>query len=345
MLHVMILLGLTVLAPFCIGLLPVRFMEEKHQSFGMVYVSGWLTMFALCQLLVIPFIVNEKEFSLVSAVYTLLLAALCAAAIIAGRGVFVRSVKNTFSFGDYSGMEKLLWLLVLALIVFQIAASYYMQYLDGDDSVFTALALGIQNGDGMYLKNPNYGYSQELDTRHALSPVPVFIAWLGRLTGIHATVLSHSYLGGIFLLLMYVIYGQLAKQLFPEKRKNIPVFLLFLNLWYLFGNVSLYTVETFAYTRTWQGKAMFGNLVVPAMFLWIMFAAREEMRAGEWALLFCLSAVAAFTTSTGIFMFPIFMALAGILLALWKKKLVLLFEFGVCCIPSMVYGILYLFLK
>lgn len=345
MTQIMILTGILLLAPFIIGLLPMRFMRAEHRSLGMAYASGWLMMFALFQFMAIPFIVAERDFSEAERLYNLLLLTVLAVSVIFGIKTVRECAKNSFLTKNADKWTRLLWAAVFLLIAFQMAASVAMQYLDGDDALYVTTALQTQVDDEMYLKNPYYGYSQELDVRHALSPVPVFLAWIARTAGIHVTVLCHSIMGAVFLFLMYVLYGQIAKRLFMDKPKNVPLFLLYLNVWYLFGNVSLFTAETFAYTRTWQGKAMFGNLVVPAMFLWMFFAVRDEMKAGEWCMLFALSAVAAFTTSTGIFMFPIFMAFAGILLALYHKKLVILFEFAACCTPSIVYGILYLFLR
>lgn len=331
--------GIIFAAPLCIGLLPVSFMQERHRNIGMVYSCGWLMMFASFQLMVIPFIVNRIGFSVVARLFTGIVLALCLLGI--GCGIWKRNLvwrlpaKRTW----------FLWGMIVLLVVMQMVFSFYMQYLDGDDAYYVAMSLSILTDDKMYLTNPYYGYSQELDVRHALSPVPIFIAWMGRVTGMHVTVLSHSFLGPAFILVRNVLYGLIGSRIFEKEQEKVPLFLLFLNLWYLFGNVSLYTVETFAYTRIWQGKSMFGNLVVPAMLLWMFFVVKEQMKAGEWVMLFLLSAVAAFTTSIGIFLFPVFIVLAGVWIALHRKNVVVLFEFCVCCIPSFVYGILYLFLR
>lgn len=343
--QIIILTGILFLAPFIIGLLPLRFMRQEHRSLGMAYASGWLVMFALFQFMVIPFVVAERDFSEAERLYNILLLVVVVLALIFGIKIIKECAQNSFLPKNADKWTRILWFAVILLIVVQMIASVSLQYLDGDDALYVTTALQAQVDDEMYLKNPYYGYSQELDVRHALSPVPIFLAWIARMAGIHVTLLCHSIMGAAFLLLMYVLYVQIAKRLFADKPNNVPLFLLFLNIWYLFGNVSLYTAETFAYTRTWQGKSMFGNLVVPAMFLWMLFAVREEMKAGEWCMLFALAAVAAFTTSTGIFMFPIFTAFAGLFLAIYRKKLVLLFELAACCTPSIVYGILYLFLK
>lgn len=338
-LQIILMISLVGIAPLCIGLLPVSFMEEQHRTAGMVYVSGWVTMFAVFQLLAIPFVVNRAGFTTVANLYTGIVIALCV--IGAGCGIWKRNIICVLP-------EKpvwLLWLVVMLLIAVQMVFSYYMQYLDGDDAYYVAMSVSILTDDKMYLSNPYTGYSQGLDIRHALSAVPIFIAWLARTTGMHATILVHSFLGPVFLFVRNVIYGQIGNEIFEKDKNKVPLFLLILNIWYLFGNVSLYTVETFSYTRTWQGKSMFGNLAIPVIVLWLFFVVKEKMKCVEWILLFLLSAVTAFTTSIGIFLFPVFLMMAGLWIALYRKNIVVLFEFGVCCIPSFVYGMLYLFLK
>ena len=62
-------------------------------------------------------------------------------------------------------------------------------------------------------------------------------------------------------------------------RENLPVFMILMAMFQIFGNVSINTNETFLLTRTWQGKAVAGSLVIPAlfwMFLWI-FDRRKGM--------------------------------------------------------------------
>lgn len=343
MLRLLLLAILLGPVPLAAGLLPARFMDARHQSLGMSYLCGWLLLFGLAQILLVPFIVLERDFAEASAVYGLAALFLALAGAAAGWRTAGTCLRATLR--PWREKGRGLWLLVVLLVALQMAAAVWMQYLDGDDALYVTISRQTQTGDGMYLKNPYYGYAQTLDARHALSPVPILIAFLGRLTGLHTTVLSHSLLAPALLLVMYVGYGQIGRCLFPERPERVPLFLVFLNLWYLFGNVSLYTAETFAYTRTWQGKAMFGNLIMPAALLFVLFAARDEMRPGEWAMLPVLSAAAAFTTSTGIFLFPVFLALAGLILAVLHRKPALLVSFAACCVPGAAFGVLYLFLR
>lgn len=341
-------LGLLVLCtwilPFCMGLLPVHFMKEEHKSFGMIWICGWMVMFAVFQLTAVPFIVNEAAFHYVVWCYTVIVGVLALICLIAGRGA-VLSCRRKLREPKLEKGQALLMAAVLLLLLLQLIAAFSMQYLDGDDAFYVATSLTSQHTDTMYRFTPYYGADGELDIRHALSPVPIFFAWLSEICGIHVTILCHSYIGILFLFLMYLIYMEMGTHLFPLQKRNKWLFLLFLNLWYLLGNVSIYTAESFAYTRTWQGKSMFPNLMVPMLFLWLLFMAREEMDIGEWAMLFVLTISTAFTTSTGIFSVPVLMLTAAVIMAAVKKRVLILFQTAACLVPSLFFGMLYLFLK
>ena len=343
-LHLGLLAVCTCVLPFCMGMLPVRYMKEEHKSFGMVWLSGWMMMFAVFEVLVVPFIVREASFSMAIQCYTVVIGILAVLFLFLGRSTVPACLRKWKEARPDWGQAMIMFL-VLTLIILQLIFAFYMQYLDGDDSFFVATSLTSQHTDTMYRFTPYYGANGGLDIRHALSPEPIFMAWLSEVSGIHVTIICHSYISILFLILMYCIYGQVGSQLFPLQRKNRWLFLLFLNIWYLFGNVSIYAAESFAYTRTWQGKAMFPNLMVPLLFLWLLYMAKNEMDVGEWSMLFVIILCTVFTTSTGIFTVPILLLLAAVIMAVVQKRAFLILQTGACLVPSLFFGLLYLFLK
>ena len=343
-LHLGLLAVCTWVLPFCMGMLPVRYMKEEHKSFGMVWLSGWMMMFAVFEVLVVPFIVREASFSMAIQCYTVVIGILAVLFLFLGRSTVPACLRKWKEARPDWG-QAMIRFLVLTLIILQLIFAFYMQYLDGDDSFFVATSLTSQHTDTMYRFTPYYGANGGLDIRHALSPEPIFMAWLSEVSGIHVTIICHSYISILFLILMYCIYGQVGSQLFPLQRKNRWLFLLFLNIWYLFGNVSIYAAESFAYTRTWQGKAMFPNLMVPLLFLWLLYMAKNEMDVGEWSMLFVIILCTVFTTSTGIFTVPILLLLAAVIMAVVQKRAFLILQTGACLVPSLFFGLLYLFLK
>ncbi|MDD7147736.1 MAG: DUF6077 domain-containing protein [Lachnospiraceae bacterium] len=342
--HLGLLFVCTWVLPFCVGVLPVRIMKEEHRSFGMIWVSGWFMMFAVFQVLVVPFIVTEQSFSLAVRTYSIVISAIAVVSVVIGRRALKKSMDNLKDDHIENGQLPVM-ILVLVLIAVQLAGAFFLQYLDGDDAFYVATSLTSEHTDTMYRFTPYYGANGELDIRHALSPVPIFMAWLARVSGIHVTILCHSYISMLFLLLMYMIYFQMAKRLFANQKKNQWLFLLTLSIWYLFGNVSIYAAESFAFTRTWQGKSMFPNLIIPYLFRWMFCMAKDEMDIGEWAMLFVTTLAATFTTSTGIFTVPILLGMEALIIAVVKKRAMVVVQTVACLVPCLFFGMLYLFLK
>lgn len=190
---------------------------------------------------------------------------------------------------DMSWAERIEWLLFFVLLGFQLYKAAAYASFDGDDAYYVVESLIAQQADVMYRILPYTGRPTDLDIRHALAVFPMWIAFVARRSRIHATIVSHTIMPFLLIPLSYLVYYEIGRQLFwadsfrgkkEKERENLPIFMIVMALFQIFGNVSIYTSETFFLTRTWQGKAVAGSLVIPAlfwMFLWI-FDSWKEMQ-------------------------------------------------------------------
>lgn len=141
-------------------------------------------------------------------------------------------------------------------------------------------------------------------------------------------------------------------------RENLPIFMILMAMFQIFGNVSIYTSETFFLTRTWQGKAMVGSLVIPAlfwMFLWIYDgkkdmteqraagrkARRQYVDAGLWFVFVCINMTAGVCSSIAVFLVCILMALTAFCLAITERDYRVILKMGAVCIPNVIYMAVY----
>ncbi len=118
----------------------------------------------------------------------------------------------------------------------------------------------------------------------------------------------------------------------------------------MFGNVSIYTNETFFLTRTWQGKAVAGSLVIPMLFLlllWLFAGEKEERKqnAGIWIMFVCLNMTAGLCSSIAVFLLAILLGAAAFCLMIVERDVRIPVKLGLTCIPNAVYVLLYLMLK
>lgn len=188
---------------------------------------------------------------------------------------------------DMSWAERIEWLLFFVLLGFQLYKAAAYASFDGDDAYYVVESLIAQQADVMYRILPYTGRPTDLDIRHALAVFPMWIAFVAARSRIHATIVSHTIMPFLLIPLSYLVYYEIGRQLFwadlfhgkkEKNRENLPIFMIVMALFQIFGNVSIYTSETFFLTRTWQGKAVAGSLVIPAlfwMFLWIFDSGKE----------------------------------------------------------------------
>ena len=162
--------------------------------------------------------------------------------------------------------------------------------------------------------------------------------------------------------LTYIVFYEIGRHLQKDKKEYLPFFMIIMALLQIFGNVSIFTNETFFLTRTWQGKAVAASFVIPVtiwLLLWI-FDGKEEGKngnlkrpgrsmqsgqgAGLWILLVLANMAAGVCTSMVVFLNVVLIGAAAFWLMIAERKFSILVKAGLVCIPNGIYMMLYLFL-
>lgn len=348
MISVISLLFWLLVIPFCIGLIPVRFLPPDKRNPGLVILAGYFCMWAVFGVVTIPAVlwVQYNNFIVASNCFTVL-SILCAAA---GLLVWYRNTKAGNPGLLTGGVRRkcdtrVEWLLFFALVGFQLYKAAAYASFDGDDAYYVVASLIAQQADVMYRILPLTGGSTGLDVRHALAVFPMWVAFIAVKSNIHATIVSHVVMPFVLIPLTYLMYYEIGRILFrpePGNREKLPVFMILMCMFQIFGNVSIYTNETFFLTRTWQGKAVAGSLVIPA-FLWLFLMLydkdREDKRtdAGLWLLLVCVNVTAGICSSIAIFIVSILTAVTAFCLMIVERDFKVLVKIGAACIPNLIY--------
>ena len=354
MLHIFGLLFWLVIIPFCIGLTPAAFISENKRNPGFILLAGYFVMWAVFEVVTIPAVifVRYNNFRTASVLFTVL-SILCAAA---GLWLMFRRRRVPLNrIRKMSRAERILWLLFFALLGFQLYKAAAYASFDGDDAYYVVESLAAQQAGVMYRILPYTGRPTDLDVRHALAVFPMWVAFVSVKSDIHATIMSHSVLPFVLISLSYLVYYEIGKSLFTGSaertdslryRENLPIFMILMGLFQIFGNVSIYTNETFFLTRTWQGKAVAGSLVIPAlfwMFLWIYDGVKKkhQTEAGLWIVFVCINMTAGICSSIAVFLVCILMAVTAFCLAVAERDYKVILKMGAVCIPNVIYMAVY----
>ena len=360
-------------------------MPEKLQTAGVTLLIGYLLLFALLEMVGIPLMLLSVYHGYSRMV--ILYAVLQISGAVAGYEFWIYRKKriqklsdvfkgaNLFSWlrrAPYDAWEgRILLVLFLLLAGFQLYMAFTRASFDGDDAYYVVQALTAQQTDTLYRIDPNRGVSMPLDARHALALFPIWEAFVGTMCGIHATVMAHSVVPLLLIPLTYLIYYEIGRELFCNKKRLLPMFMVLMALWQMFGNVSIYTTETFFLTRTWQGKSFAGNFIIPAAFWIFLCLFREEERenrqriglaaktpsetkkqkkirgwnnAGLWMILTSLNLAAGACSSLAVLLSCALTMGLGVLLAIRSHRFRNLLYAGLSCALGGAYVLLYMML-
>lgn len=368
---VCLILGLIVI-PLCMGMLFFPLVGKNFRTPGAALIAGYIFMFTLLELIGIPVVLLAvyNGFTLFVNLFTPCILLTAAAGVVLAlyrkkqSGAYIYEMSRAAIRPDNTRKQislegKIVFGLFLILLGFQLYMAFTQASFDGDDAYYGAHAVAAQQLDTLYRVNPYTGRSAPLDVRHGLALFPIWEAYLGRMSGVHATIVSHTIVPLLLIPLTYILYYQIGKILLKKRKDLLPMFMVVIALWQIFGNISIYTPETFFLTRTWQGKSFAGSFVIPAV-IWIflcLFASDEEQEAldsfailnepeerktGFWLLLACLNFAGGASSSLAVLLSCLMSVGFGVLFAVRKKRFGILVKAGFSCTAGAIYVLLYL---
>lgn len=359
MVHIIGIIFWLLVIPFCIGLIPVNYISDRKNNPGVTILAGYLFMWAVFEVITIPAVIwiQNDNFNFVLRWFMIISVLLAMTGLVIWYMGFRknREQKIRFRFPNIASLKhgleaKLEWLIFFGILGFQLYMAVTRVSFDGDDAYYVAHSVITQQSGTMYKFLPYTGWTTSLDIRHALAVFPMWIAFIAVKSGIHATIVSHVVMPLLLIPLSYLIYYEISKVLFASRKENIPVFMIIMGMFQMFGNVSIYTNETFFLTRTWQGKAVVCSIIIPMMFLlllWIFDKESEDRKqqAGLWWMLVCLNMATGICSSLAVFVLAILLAVAALCYIVAERDWKIPLKLGLTCIPNAVYVLIYLILS
>ncbi|MCI2049100.1 MAG: DUF6077 domain-containing protein [Lachnospiraceae bacterium] len=335
--------------PFSAGLLPCALLPKEKRTPGVICLAGYLLTFAVFELTALPILLltERGNFQLLTVLFTILMLLPAAVGLVLCGGPGGLTLPS----GKPGREETVYWIIFAAILCFELYMSYTHMFFDGDDAYYVAASVITNDTGTMYRILPYTGGATSLDVRHALALFPMWIAYLARITGMHPAAITHSVLPLLMIPLSDLALYQIAKRLLKDRRPQIAAFMAAAALLQVFGNVSIYTPETFLLMRSWQGKSIFVNWIVPMVFgLFLCIAglyrssAEEKAAAGEkkfvWLLLVLLNLTSGLCTSMAAIMNVGLLFLCALFTGIAVHDRKVLRNTALACIPNFLYIVL-----
>ena len=329
--------------PMMLGMLYTKFSKEERDSLILNYCSGIIIMMAFCELIAVPMIFMHTTLTVMLRVYGGVIAVLCVLSFVLNVTYYGTLLISFFK--RAAAFPWQIWIAVL-LVVLQTGVLTVGQHVDDDDSFYVGTAAAAVEEDSMFEVDPYTGKTyDELPSRYVLSPFPIFVAVIGAVTGVHVTIIAHTIFPVIFIPFAYMIYAMLGRRLFTDKKNAVGYFLILAAAVYIFSGYSVYTQGTFLLIRVWQGKAVLAGALLPGIFYYGLRAYEKKHHALDYIMLTALMLSCCLVSSMGIMLGAVVLGLLAVVSAVrfWNGR-ILLYSF-LCCIPNIVYSVIYLIIK
>lgn len=339
---ILLLTGLALL-PFVIGMLYTRWHKQPENGILCNWIAGVVIIWAILQLLIVPCTYLKIRFTTVTIAALALLVVLIVISLWINRdrcgkvcGKFIETVRHT----------PWITLLLFCVIGFQIYMYTFYMHVDDDDAFYLATSTTTIQSDSLYQVNPYTGDAYAtFPARYVLSPFPVFIAFLSKVSGIHAAVLAHTILPAVLLVAAYGVFGMIGMRLFEQNREKTAYFVLIAAVIQMFSLTTARTQGTVMLIRIWQGKAVLASTLLPLLFYMGMKLYWKEWEKADWVFLVSILLACCLVSSMGIMLGAIMTGIMGLIVAIRERRLRTLIGMLLCCIPNLLYAGIYLVIR
>lgn len=277
--QILILALLLVLVPMVVGGIAAK----VGTGLPFRWVSGQIILWAGFQVICVPMILAQRDFQDVVKLFSGYTAAMVLLAVAIG----IRRQAKGFSgyVPRNEGREKdtvalLLWVCVAVLVLIQLVLACVLAYEEGDDAFYVAVSSVTADSNSMYQVLPYTGGTTGMDIRHSLAPMPIWVAYVARISGMRAVTVAQIALPVVLIVMSYAVYYLFGRRLFSEGMRKPALFMLAIQFLVLFGGYSTYSAENFLLVRTAQGKSVMANIVIPFL-LYLLFVILEKLQAEE----------------------------------------------------------------
>lgn len=334
-----------------------RNIDQTTRSLPFYWASGQVLLWAVFQLLCVPFILLEQPFSKVVEIYNLLIVILLAFSLLLILYDFcvckhktAKTIKHMPIQHPTQKSTWFLWGVFALLLIFQLVMTLFLAYEEGDDAFYVATSTITTDSDTMYIKLPYTGGTTGLDARHGLAPFPIWIAYLAKISKIPAVTVAQIAAPLSLILMAYALYYLIGKKLLIERLHTLPLFMIFTEILTIWGGYSVYSSENFLLVRTAQGKAVMANIILPFTILLLLILLNKihdctKVHIDFWLLLTFTVTAGCLCSTLGTILSCMLLGIVGLCTVISYRRWIIIFPLAACCILPSCYALLYFLLE
>lgn len=246
-----------------------------------------------------------------------------------------------FDDSDHRPADRVVWVIVLGFIALQVVSAVVFDRPDWDDCYCLAAVLDFQRAERLNLEEPTHREGLPLNIICVLIAWELWQAVLSWASGLNAMVVAHALLPVILIPLAYAAYHGVLSAILP--RRWVPLALLGVAAYHLWGISSHDTPANYLLTRIWQGKAVLMHIGLPVVVWRLHLLAAQPTQIRHWFSLLAAAVGGLAMSSSAIFLEVLLMPTLAACLWLTstpRRSWLVVIAGILCSLPAVAMGLL-----
>ncbi|MCR5421752.1 MAG: hypothetical protein K6E98_12205 [Lachnospiraceae bacterium] len=236
------------------------------------------------------------------------------------------------------------FILVLLIGLYVISVSIFYNFTL-DAAYYVANVATSVETDMMNVYDPFTGAWQDhYEMRYFFATYQMQDAVVCQFTGIPALIYTKTIMSITIIILTNMVYLLIAGELFKDSdKKEIKTVIMMAMIFVVnMTFITIYTSSLFLMTRTYEGKAIIGNLALVSLFYFFIRMNDDNLKLRPWIIIFILCFGSATISSSANMLIPVELTILFLPMIIGKKQWKSLPGYVLCVIPGLAFSLIYI---
>ena len=299
-----ILVSYLAVVPTCFGIMGTELVKgNREKSFAEKYMWGNIILWTLFQIICVPLDLVNASFNTLVLIYGVIIVGMLAVIFVRKFQVIRRSLL------ELKVNITLFDVVIIAIILLQVFTYIFgVTYNGADDTTYISAS--------QYAVQKNHFIQG--DWKLLLTSWNYYIAFLGKITGIHVAAIAHTILPVWLVPMAYMVYTLLGRKLFQNNQKKTALFVFLMSVLITFGGYSWYVLTLRLAICVWHGKAVMASIMLPFLFYYLICTSHYGKKQVFGLALIVIATISMSLMGVGL---SILMILASIIIRLNVEKI------------------------
>ncbi len=312
--------------------------KKEAPSVTKAVFTGFFLYYLLFAVFCIPVMLKWRPMSLLTRIWTGVILIICIFSLVFCIRKYRVKLKGL---SEYIRENRYSLLLIIALTAIEAFIIIYNYQFTLDAAYYVANVTTSLETDTLNIYDPYTGdWQDHFEMRYFFAVFPLNDAVMCDLFNIHPLIWCKTTMTGTAVVLTNMVLYMTGKKLFDGNMAKNTLFIAFAAVMNFFF-ITIFTPSDFLVTRTYEGKCLLANVVLPGVF-YIYINILEDAKSKEnWLLLLLVCLGSPVLSSSSNMLLPAMIGLTILPLCIIKKDITIAFKSLVCMLPGIALMLMY----